>query len=47
MKKAYEPPFVEIDRFLFEDILTSSGIGAGDGVIDTLDDDDPTNDTEV
>lgn len=47
MKRTYEPPFVEIDWFSFEDILTNSGIGAGDGVPDTLDDDDPTNDVEV
>lgn len=39
MKKPYNTPEVEIERFLFEDVLTSSGIGAGDGAIDTLDDD--------
>lgn len=41
MKKVYETPFVEMEQFLLEDVLTNSGIGAGDGVIDTLDD-DPT-----
>ena len=39
MKKVYETPFVEMENFLLEDVLTNSGIGAGDGVIDTLDDD--------
>lgn len=41
MKRTYETPLLYIDRFEFEDLLTSSGIGAGDGVPDTLDD-DPT-----
>ncbi len=38
MKKEYAPPLAEIDQFTFEDLLTASGIGEGDGVIDTLDD---------
>lgn len=41
MKKQYNSPEIKIEQFLFEDILTSSGIGAGDGVIDTLDSDEP------
>ncbi len=31
---------MELDRFELADILTSSGIGEGDGVLDTLDDTD-------
>lgn len=46
MKKMYEQPVFYVDLFELEDVLTNSGIGAGDGVIDTLDD-DPTNDVEV
>ncbi len=38
--KTYQSPEVEIERFLLEDVLTSSGIGEGDGVLDTLDDTD-------
>lgn len=41
MNKEYQAPFIGIDVFAIEDILTVSGnegIGAGDGVIDTLDD---------
>lgn len=41
MKKPYNTPEIEIEHFLFEDVLTNSGIGAGDGVIDTLDSDEP------
>lgn len=41
MKKVYESPLIEIERFLFEDLLTASGIGTGDGVPDTLDSDEP------
>ncbi len=40
MYKPYESPEIEIDRFLLSDVLTSSGIGEGDGVLDTLDDTD-------
>lgn len=40
MKKQYNSPEIEIERFLFEDILTTSGgIGYGDAVEDTLDSD--------
>lgn len=38
MKKEYTIPEFEIDRFLFEDVLTSSGLGTGDGATDNLDD---------
>ena len=41
MKKEYNSPAIEIEEFLFEDMLTNSGIGAGDGAIDTLDSDEP------
>lgn len=41
MKKEYNAPEIEIDSFFFEDVLTNSGIGAGDGAIDTLDSDEP------
>ena len=41
MKKQYNSPEIEIEQFLLEDILTASGIGAGDGAIDTLDSDEP------
>ncbi len=41
MKKDYQPPVVDIETFCIRDMLTVSGndgIGAGDGVVDTLDD---------
>ena len=31
MKKTYSSPEMEIERFLFEDVLTSSGINVGNG----------------
>lgn len=40
MKSFYEEPEVRVVSFRFEDILTSSGLGQGDGVDDTLDDGD-------
>jgi|GEM_PF-5208282 hypothetical protein len=40
MKKAYEAPAVDVERFMYEDVLTNSSadIGTGDGKPDTLDD---------
>lgn len=38
MKHAYEKPTLVMERFDFEDILTNSSIGSGDGATDTLDD---------
>ena len=37
MKKSYNIPVIEMVPFLPEDVLTSSGLGPGDGTIDTLD----------
>lgn len=31
MKKLYEEPQLDIERFIFEDITTGSEIGGGDG----------------
>ncbi len=41
MKKQYQHPELEIDLFEIEDILTASGLGEGDGVVDDLDDETP------
>lgn len=38
MKKEYNSPEIEIERFLFDDALTSSGIGEGDAATDDLED---------
>lgn len=42
MKKTYTIPEVELERFFWEDVLTSSGIGEGDGIVDNLGDGDDT-----
>lgn len=41
MKNVYEHPIMNVDLFEWDDVLTNSGIGAGDGVLDTLND-EPT-----
>lgn len=40
MKKWYESPSLDVEQFAYEDVLTNSstGIGEGDGKSDTLDD---------
>lgn len=43
MKKKYNSPSLDMERFVFEDILTDSSLGNGDGLTDKpgLDTDDP------
>lgn len=42
MSKKYEAPVMEIEKFWFEDVLTTSGVGEGDAGSDKpgMDDDD-------